>query len=179
MIDTGVAFRYARALYELATEQNLAARVTEDMLTLERLFEEIPEALHFCRRERDNRKAELEFIEIAFIPNVGELTSETLKTAIRNGRIGILPFLPKAFREIRDRSENTLRVLVETAHEPGIKIIEQIQASMARRTGKRIEMETDVIPEILGGVRISWDSRLIDLSAASQLKRMRAWIKSA
>ncbi len=181
MIDTGVAFRYARALYDLAREQDRSDQVVEDMAVLRRLFSEIPELRRYClrQRKRDSSASEREFAEIALLPYLGDLTGRTVAVAIRNGRIGILPFLPAAYRTVSDRSEGTVRVLLETAREPASEIVEQVRASMERRTGKRVRMETAVTPEILGGVRISWDSRLIDLSAAFRLKRMRAWIKTA
>ena len=179
MIDTGVAFRYARALYELARERGLSGEAVRDMAALERIFAEIPEARGFCLRERDNRKSEWDFLEIALLPYVGGLTGETLKAAVRNGRVGILPFLAGAYAAVRERYEDTMRVLLETAREPEADAVEDVRAAMARRTGKSVDMETAVVPSLLGGLRISWDSRLIDLSAASRLKRMRAWIKTA
>ena len=179
MIDTGIAFRYARALFELAQERNLSAEAAEDMATLKRILDEVPQARRFCLRERDNRIAEMEFVEIALLPHVSDLTGETLKTAIRNGRIGILPFLPGAYRSVQDLYEDTRRVLLETAvaAEPGLA--RRVEEAMERRLGKHVELELRTAPEIIGGLRISWNSRLIDLSAATRLKQMRSWIKSA
>ena len=178
MTDTGIAVRYARALYETAAEQGTAAEMAEDMAAMEQILAEVPQIRSYCLRERERHTAELEFIDIAFVPYVGELTGRLLHMAVLNGRLAAIPFIPQAYREIAERAAGTVHVVVEVAQEPEPGLLERIEAKMRGRTGREIRLELRVTPEIQGGIRISWDSRLIDMSVSARLRQMRRWIKA-
>jgi F-type H+-transporting ATPase subunit delta len=179
MSSSGIALRYARALYDVAAADGSLDVVSGDVAALERILREAPQIKHFCLQERDDRGKELAVVEIAFLPYVGPRTARTIELAVRNGRIGILPYLPLAFRTIQERSSDTVRVLLEAAQEPQAELVAQVESTMRRRIGSAIRLDVQVVPELLGGMRIRWDNRVIDLSVASRLKQLRAWIKSA
>lgn len=178
MTDTGIAVRYARALYEAAGERELLDEVRDDVRTLERILREVPQVTAFCRQERDSRNAEMELVKIAFLPYVGEMTGELLKTLVRNGRTGVLPDLPAAFHRVEEIHNNILQVVVEAAREPEKEQVERVRRKLAEKTGREVKVDVKIKPELMGGIRIGWEHMSIDMSAANRLKRMKAWLKS-
>ena len=178
MTDTGVAIRYARALYEAAEERELLYEVSDNVRTLERILMEVPQITTFCRQERDRRSAEMELLKIAFLPYVEEMTGELLKTLVRNGRIGILPDIPAAFHRLEELHKDILEVVAEVAREADQELIEDIRNKMTVRTGREVKVEVRIKPELMGGVRIRWEHMSIDMSVAYRLKQMKAWMKS-
>ena len=177
MIDTGIAVRYARAFYELARENGGLAEAAEDMAALARIFREVEGVKSYCLRREAGGKEDLELLRAAFFPYIGEPARRLLQTAVQNGRTAMLPFLPDAFQRVTDREENIQAVLIETAVEGGSDIADNAVRALAARTGRNVRIEFRVVPEILGGMRIYMDSRLIDLSTAHRLSQLRRWIK--
>lgn len=177
MTDAEFALRYARALYETALELQLVDEVADDMEVLSLILQEVPRVREYCARTHNNRADERSFVRHAFLPYLGNLSGRTLETAIQHGRITIIPFLPQAFGKITSSANQVLTVTVEAAHEPEPAILEEIKNRMHQRSDCRIKIQVKVEPELIGGMRITWDSRLLDLSVTGRLKEMRGWIK--
>lgn len=174
MTDTGIAVRYARALYESAREQDILNVAVEDVSTLEHVLQEIPQIADFCRQERDSRSAELELLNLAFFPYVSEMTNNLLRALLRNGRIEVLPHLPAAFHRVEDLHNDIMRVSVEVAREPESDLVEKVEKKLVDRLGSKVEVEWVIKPELIGGIRIGWDNKRIDMSAAHRLRQMKA-----
>jgi F-type H+-transporting ATPase subunit delta len=174
-----VARRYARALYEAAESRHEAESAAADMAAVERIMQEVPGVRGYCREPHAGRAEELRFVEAALLPYLEAMASEMVRTAVRNGRIAALPFIPEAFREIREQASGTVRVLLETAHEPGPELLQRVGQRMEARLGRPVEVESAVDAGLLGGIRVSWDHRVIDLTAAGRLKALRALLAPA
>lgn len=174
-----VPLRYARALYEAAREQNALDAVMRDIAALEEIFRKAPQIKQYCQSPHRERKDELAFIDLAFFPYVGKLTQAMLKLAVENGRLATLPFISMAFAAIADKDSGIVMVSLETAHEVDEDFIRQITARMEKRLSKKVRLEKRIVPEILGGFRLLWQNRILDLSAAGRLKNIRSSLKSA
>ncbi len=113
------------------------------------------------------------FVETAFIPYVSDFTGNMINTAVHNGRLAMLPLLPEAFQNVYDKRSGTARVLLETAHEPAEGLLDIVTEKMQKRTGKTIKLYHTVNPDLLGGLKVWCEGRLIDNSAAGRLTRLR------
>jgi F-type H+-transporting ATPase subunit delta len=174
-----VARRYARALYEAAESRGELESAATDMEAVERIMTEVPGVRGYCLEPHAGRAEELRFVETALLPYLEAMAAEMVRTAVRNGRIAALPFIPEAFREIRERASGTVRVLLETAHEPGPELLRRIGRRMEERLGRPVSVESAVDAGLLAGIRVSWDHRVIDLSAAGRLRGLRARLAPA
>jgi len=172
-----VAKRYARALLEAAEDTDDAVTVETDMAAIDKILCEAPSIRQFCLKPHSNRMTELEFVKIAFIPFVEEYTARTITTAVENGRLAAIPFIPSAVQLLLEEKWNSVEVLLESARklESGVK--EQVMEKMTKKTGKKINLQTKIVPEILGGIRIIWQNKIIDMSAMGRLERVRQLLK--
>jgi F-type H+-transporting ATPase subunit delta len=118
------------------------------------------------------------FVETAFVPYVGKLTANTLRTAVRNGRIEALPLIPDAYARVAAQKSRTVVVTLETAVPADAGLLKTVEQRMSRRTGKTVSLETRVVAELLGGMRITWDDRVIDLSIAGRARKLRSLLVS-
>jgi len=173
-----IAARYATAFYEVAIENNSLDTAAADMLFIEELINSSPEIKRYCLKAHNAGSKESTFVETAFLPYVSELTKNMINTAVRNGRLPILPMIPPAFRDIRDKRSGVASVLLETAHEPTEELLEVVSEQMRKKTDKIIKLECAVNPDLLGGFKVWYEGRLIDNSAAGRLIRMRRLLQS-
>lgn len=174
-----VVRRYASALFEVAQERSLVSEVEEDMQTLLRIFRELPEVLDWCQEGRAHVGSEETFVATAFVPYVGSLTAATLELAARHRRTSILPLLPAAIRILADRASSRLPVFLETAQEPDAELVAEVAAFMTEKTGKQAQVSYRILPKLMGGVRILWEDRVIDLSAREKLRQLRTLLTSS
>jgi F0F1-type ATP synthase delta subunit len=128
-----VARRYARALYEAAELRGKVESAASDVAAVERIMTEVPGVRSYCLEPHADRAEELRFVEVALLPYLEAMAARMVRTAVRNGRIAALPFIPGAFRGIRERASGTVRVLLETAHEPGSELLRRVGRRMAER----------------------------------------------
>ncbi len=177
MTESGLAVRYARALYETARESSSLKEAAADISALAGIFSQVEGVREYCLRGDNGRNEGIEFCRIAFAPYVSELAERLLEAAVRNGRIAILPLLPDAFQQVADREEGITPVLVDTAFDPGNDLAERLDPLFETLAGRSVRVEYRHRPEILGGVRILMNSKLIDMSTAHRLQEMRRWLK--
>lgn len=176
MNGTGVALRYATALYEVADESGEGDAVARDMVTLRTIFGEVPGLTAYCGRAGVTLDDAVAMTQTAFVPYVSEITAQTLLTAVRNGRLEALPLLAAAYDRVAASRSEALSVTLETAVPASDETISVVEARMRERTGKPVAVRARVVPEILAGMRVRWMDRVIDLSAATRVKRLRSYL---
>ena len=169
--------RYVKALYEIAKAEGEIESIEHDMAALDKILNEAPSIRQYCFKRHSGLGEEIDFVKTAFIPYVGKYTERLLVTAVENRRLAAIPLMPSALKLLMEEKGDKAEVLVESAVklEPGV--MEQIKIKMAERTGKKIVFNTKILPEILGGFRIIWQNRIIDMSAIGRLKRVRQLLK--
>jgi F-type H+-transporting ATPase subunit delta len=170
------AYRYAKALYETAEANGLMDSITEDIRVIKKILNEIPEIKKYCYEKHTEKNDELELVKTAFIPNISKITGNLLLEAVKNGRLSSVPLLPAAFGDISDQAAGRINVTVVTASEPDKLLINKITEKMEKRTGKKIIITKIINPEILGGFRIIWQNKFLDMSAKGRLRDMRSQI---
>ncbi len=171
-----VVKRYAKALILAAEETESLDSVGKDIKRLSNILGEAA-IRDFCLRKNTSRKKDLEFVKTAFIPYVGEYTGRTIMLMAENGRIAALPFIRTAFDEIIEDRKGNVRVLVETANKPDKDLVFLIKTRMTKYLGKNVTLETTVRSGLLGGFRITWANRIIDMSVKGRIRKMKAFLK--
>jgi F-type H+-transporting ATPase subunit delta len=143
-----------------------------------KLLTDTPEIKNYCRQERSGGGQEREFIEIAFMPYISEFTGNMLTAAAANGRLAAVPLMPDAFANICEKKSGIIKIVLETAHPPSDELLEIVKQRMSRRTGKKIEIEKRLTPDLMGGFRVWYEGRLIDSSVAGRLTRMKRLLET-
>jgi ATP synthase F1 delta subunit len=88
-------------------------------------------------------------------------------------RVDQIPGILEKFHDLSRAHRGIVRARVRTAVtlEPALE--EQLKAKLGRMTGKTIEVESRVDPEILGGVVVEFENQIIDRSVRRGLDDLR------
>ena len=172
-----VVKRYARALFEAARDMGVLEEVRSDMEFITSLMEETPEIRRYCLTPHTNRQKEQTFARTAFLPYVSKTTGRMLEILCENGRIQALPFLPEAFQEIEDRDAGITPLLIESVQELSPDILKRIEENMRQRINGNIRSRLSITPSLLGGVRLTWNNRALDMSLRGRLRKMKTLLK--
>jgi len=176
---TGVAGRYASALFELADEAKSLDQVAADLTTFRRLIAESLDLKRLIANPVIGRpaqsKALLAVLEAAGITG---LTRNFIGAVTANGRARELPAMAGAFLAelARRRGETTAQVTSAVPLSPAQ--LEQLTQSLrAVLGGAKVSIDAHVEPEVLGGLVVKVGSRLFDSSIRSKLARLQLAMK--
>ena len=106
----------------------------------------------------------------------GRLDSQALSLAgllLENGRVDEAPNVLLEFDALADEAEGRVRAKAVTAVELGEDERQRLEQDLAGRFGGKVRLETEVRPEILGGLVLRVGDHLVDASVRTRLQQLR------
>jgi F-type H+-transporting ATPase subunit delta len=176
---TGVAGRYASALFELADNAKALDQVAQDLDTFKKLLAESAELARLIASPVVGRalqgKALLAVLDAAGIQG---LTRNFVGTVAANGRARELPAMATAYLAELARRRGETSALVTSAVPLTPQQLQQLtDALRSVLGGSKISIDAQVNPDILGGLVVKVGSRLFDSSIRSKLQRLQLAMK--
>ena len=175
MSDFDTAARpYARALFELASEENKlqqwqdnlqqAAVIAADADMLD-MFEQ-PAIL----------AAELAELFLSVASAAGVEADANFRNLIRllaeNDRLAALPVISAQFETLKQEAEGKIEITVRSAQELTAEQQQSIASSMAKRLGKEVSISTEIDASLIAGAIITAGDLVIDGSASGQMQKL-------
>lgn len=168
--------RYARALFRLALRWQVLREVEEELTVVEQVFAE-EEVGAFFDNPTVAATAKKATIQRLF-GNVSGLVQNFLCFMADKRRLGLVPEVIKAYRELVKRENNILEVRVVTAAPLNEEDQRQLVGKLAEITGKTIELHSQVDQRTLGGLIIQIGDKLIDNSVTTKLAMLKTYMLS-
>ena len=180
--DETVARAYAEALLALAEEHAARTEIMAEAHDLALTLTGTPALIRALTRpglgpERTRALVD-RLVDGALHPDLANL----IRLLARRGRLSLLPQVLIAIDDIdRDqRGEVPVRIVSATALDPALRqsLGDQLRAAVSARGGLRLHFTVD--RSLIAGLRIHIaDRRVIDLSAARRLRRLRSAMRAA
>jgi F-type H+-transporting ATPase subunit delta len=177
-ILTGLAGRYATALYELADEAKALDQVAGDLAKLKSSIGESSDLRRLISSPlipRDQQQKAM----MALIEKVGvaDLTRRFVGMIARNRRLFSLPQIIDAFTALLAEHRGEIVAVVTSAKALTAPQTESVTNALRAAVGKKVMVSLGVDPKILGGLKVKVGSRLVDASLASKLQRLQLAMK--
>ncbi len=176
---TGVAGRYASALFELADNAKSLDQVAQDLTAFRTMVRESADLARLIASPVIGRdlqgKALLAVLDAA---GISGLTRNFVGAVATNGRARELPAMASAFLAelAARRGETTASVTSAVALTPAQ--VEQLSVALRSVLGSaKVSIDARVEPDILGGLVVKVGSRLFDSSIRSKLQRLQLAMK--
>lgn len=174
MAATKAATRYAKALLDLAIEQNLADQVNHDMLHLKTLCYESHDLTAFLESPIIQKSKKLDILDVMFKGKVQDMTLGFYKLITKNKRENILEIIAEAYIALYKKHKGILDVDLTSATKLEDKVKQQILAKVQDSyPGKTIELSEELDESLIGGFVVGVDGKQIDASIASQLSNLK------
>ncbi len=178
-LHTGAAARrYARALFELARDQDELAAVRESVTSLGQVVRigDVREVLLDPRLPVARKRALL----ARLLPDdLHRRIQALLEVVAKRNRLAVLVEIPAAFEALLDTHEGRLRGTVESAQELAAEQLQSIESALSARTGCQVSLQPQVVEELLGGIRVTLSGTRFDGSARGRLDALRTRLASA
>ncbi|MGX6978707.1 ATP synthase F1 subunit delta [Vagococcus elongatus] len=164
--------RYGKILYETAKKENNIESVHDEILVLREIFEDVPELGNILS---DDRLEPFEKVDILheLDKEFGDTVSKFLHVIYEYGRMSEIPDIINEFEFFYYQDKGVLVADVTSA----VALTEVQEEALAEKirvmtNSEKVILRQSVDPDILGGIIVNANNRLLDSSVATKLKEM-------
>jgi F-type H+-transporting ATPase subunit delta len=172
MKSTKVAARYAKALLELATEQNKVERIADDMLQLAHVNTEVADFAILLNSPVINSDKKMTIFKELF-GSFDQLSMMFIELITKNRREYLLGEIAHSYESQLKQSKGITPVTLISA----VKLNEQTQKDIIGKVQASVKGTLEVTEEIdeslIGGFIIRMDDKQIDASVSRQLASLK------
>jgi F-type H+-transporting ATPase subunit delta len=96
-----------------------------------------------------------------------------LNTVIDNGRVSVLPEIAAQFRALKNALSGSSDALVQSAFPIEGAALADVSALLEKRFGRKLNAKVQIVPELIGGIRVVVGDEVFDTSVKSRLEQMK------
>jgi F-type H+-transporting ATPase subunit delta len=175
---SGVAGRYANALFELALEESALDQVENDLNRFQQALDAVHDLTRLVKSPVFSAKEQGHAIAaILEEMRIEGLTANFLKLITKNRRLFAAPDMIKAFRLAlaRRRGQTSAEVISAVRLEEGQ--VRALKSALKAALHKDVQLDQKVDATLLGGLVVKVGSRMVDSSLRTKLTSLKHAMK--
>lgn len=170
--ETVVAKRYAKALFELALEQQHVQETEQQLKSVVEAIESSHELELLLTTPNIDMAGKLNVLNTTFEGHISNNVIELMKLLVERGRVTILSDVLSSYIQIAGEALGTADAEVTSAYPLSETEKQAIAATFGQQVNKKIRIHNIVDKSIIGGIQVRIGDRLYDGSLSSKLVRM-------
>jgi F-type H+-transporting ATPase subunit delta len=170
---TVVLQRYANALLELARDAGTQEQVEAELGALDEMLAENADLRANLGNPRITREVKRNVLIALLGDGASDLVKRTVLLLADKGRAGLLPEFAAVFNEVAMKAAGRAIARVETATPLDDEQRNHIRENLSRVTGQEVSLDETVEESLLGGLRVTIGSRMIDGSLKRRLEKLQ------
>ena len=180
-IISGVAGRYAGALFELALENKAVDAVRADLDRFEAMISESAELNRLVRSPVFGADEQLKALSAVLErAGIGGLTANFLRVVTTNRRLFAVRDMIRAYRALVARHRGEVSAQITVAEPLNDSNLDALKDALKNATGgKEIALDVKIDPSIIGGLIVKIGSRMVDSSLRTKLNAIKFAMKEA
>jgi F-type H+-transporting ATPase subunit delta len=180
-IVSGMAGRYASALFELALEEKATDAVKADLDAFDAMIASSADLDRLVRSPVFDADDQLRALS-AILDKAGikGLTANFLRVITTNRRLFAVRAMIRGYRALLARHKGEVVAQVTVAEQLNDKNLDALKSALKSVTGgKDIDLDVTVEPAIIGGLIVKVGSRMVDSSLRTKLNAIKFAMKEA
>ena len=173
-VVSGIAGRYATALFELARDSGALDQAAADIADLGQMIAESDDLDRLLRSPviaaDDQAKGMAAVLEKA---GASQLVSKFVAVVAQNRRLFALRDMIRTFRALLAAHRGEIVAEVTSAHGLNDAQVDRIKAELTASMKTEVQVETAVDESILGGMIVKIGSRMVDSSLRTKIQNLR------
>jgi ATP synthase F1 delta subunit len=173
-----IAEVYARALFEVAKEQDALDEVHEELAEFDDAMDSSRELSVFFFSpyfSTDEKKDALKRV----VKDASPTFMNFLEALVERHRMPAIFRIRRRFESLWEEENRLLPVQVTSAIELDKRTVNEIGEQIGDQTGRRVELSSEVDPEILGGIVLRVGNFILDVSIRNRLDQLRKQVARA
>ena len=175
---SGMAGRYATALFELALEEQALDSVTSALDRFDALLAGSPDLQRLVRSPVFTAEEQTRALS-AVLEKAGMdgLAARFLKVVSSNRRLFAASDMIRGFRTLVAHHNGETSATITVAEQPSDAHLAAIKEALKAVTKKDVQIEVKVDPSIIGGLVVKLGSRMVDTSLRTKLNAIKHAMK--
>jgi F-type H+-transporting ATPase subunit delta len=175
-----MAGRYATALFELARESNAIEQVQAEFAAFEALVASSPDLARLVRSPvfsaDEQARALAAVLERAGIRGIA---ANFLRVVAGNRRLFAVAEIIRGFNALVAQHKGEVTAQVTVAEPLNDARMSEIRDALRQVTGKDVQVDVNIDPSIIGGLKVKLGSRMVDGSLRTKLNSIKFAMKEA
>ena len=177
-ISTGIASRYAQAVFDLARDEDMLPALEADIVSLEAALQDsgdlraLISSPIYSRDEQGNA-----ILAIAQAMGLTPVMRNVLGLMAQKRRLFVLPNLLQTLRTRLADARGEVGAEVTSAQPLTPEQAQRLADTLSAQAGKAVRLQTRVDPSLIGGLVVRLGSRMIDTSIRAQLGQLQNMMK--
>jgi F-type H+-transporting ATPase subunit delta len=173
-----IAEVYARALFEVARENDALDRVHEelgqfaDALDEDRNLQVFLFSPYFSSEEKKQGVTRI-------VSDADERVVNFLELLAERHRMPVLFRIRRSFDALWAQENRLLPVIVTSAVELDQELVDSIGERIAEQTGRQVDLASNVDPDVLGGLMVRVGNMVLDATVRNRLEQLRKQVARA
>ena len=171
-MQSRAAIRYAKAIYEIADEENFINEIFNDMIRIKQLNRDSSDFKNLLSNSIidsfDKKKAILSLLE-----KNNSITEKLLDLLIHNKRVAIISDIANSFIQLYNKNNNIKEAVVITASPIDKDLEKRILSQIKIPAAKSITLTNLIDSSIIGGFIIRYDGKEYNASVKQNLKNLK------
>lgn len=177
---SGIAGRYALAVFELAQETKSVDAVSRDFQALKSMLAESADLARLVRAPVFDRDSQSKGMKALLESMNGDpLTLKFVLLLCAKRRLFLLPAIIRGYGTLVERDKGEIEAEVTSAHTLSDAQVAALKQALKEKLGRDPLLNTSVDPTLLGGLVVKVGSRMIDSSLRSKLNGLRLAMRGA
>ena len=174
MIQESLVEGYAQALFEVAVEKGDTGDIEKDMDGVKELLSANKEFRSILYHPSITKTDKKDIVDKVIVSQCSsKWVKNLLCVLIDKRRERILDYLPDAYKGVAGRIRGVVPVKVQTAIPLTEDRLGKLKKNLEKLTNKKVEIETEVNKDIIGGMIIRIENKIIDGSITNHLKNLK------
>ena len=175
---SGVAQRYASALFELAREANAVDAVAGDLGSFDRMIRGSDDLQRLIRNPIFTAEEQSAAVG-ALLDRAGlsGLAGNFIRLVASKRRLFALPDMIRAYQDLVSDAKGIVRAQVILAEAPSDHVMNDIKAALRDVAKADVSLDVKIDPSLIGGLIVKMGSRMVDASVRTKLNSIRLAMK--
>jgi F-type H+-transporting ATPase subunit delta len=173
-----IASVYARSLFEVAQEQDKLDTVRDELGEFADALNDSRELQVFLFSPYFSTKEKTEGLDKA-VSGADETVVNFLKLLIEKHRMPVVFRIRAEYDKLWEEENKLLPVIVTSAVELSEDTVKQIGDRIAEQTDRKVDLQSKVDPDILGGIVVRVGNSVLDASIRNRLENFRKQVARA
>jgi F-type H+-transporting ATPase subunit delta len=171
---SGVAGRYAAALFELASERREADAVSADLQSFAKAIEESEDLRRLIRSPVLSAEQQLPAIgAIIERMRLGGTAGNFIRLVTKKRRLFAVSAMIRAFEALLAERKGIVPAEVTVAEAMPEAMLADLKLALTKSAGKTVSLAVRINPDIIGGMVVKLGHRMIDSSLKTKLNALR------
>lgn len=163
---------YARALFELSEEENIENIIFNEFSELSKIFEDNPGYIKILSSYVISKSEKVDLIDKTFKFKINNHLLNFLKVVVENQHVYIFKNCFREYENIYNKKNNILIVTAYTSVCMTQEQIKKLTLKLESLTQKKVFILNKIDCSLIGGIKISYGGKCIDLSLENYFKQL-------